>query len=80
VDEHRTILTDPFEVDHELIDIILGVREDLRSVQRENMIRDRVRGRGRKVGVVDAELGVEPADFLGDQLLWDEALYAMSVR
>lgn len=53
---------------------MLGVRQDLRTEERDDVIRDDTSGFVLEVGVVDAEVGVEPVDLASDELAWNEPL------
>jgi hypothetical protein len=77
VDKSRPIsfLVNLLEVDDKLIEVVLGVSEHLRTKERDDVIRyDRWRFI-LKVSVIDAELRVEPVDFVYDQLARNETLW-----
>ena len=76
MDEGRavTLLVDLLEVDDELRGVVLRVREDLGAEERDDVVRDDLDGLVAEVGVVDAEVGVEPVYFVRDELARDEAL------
>lgn len=77
MDKSRPIsfLVDLLKVDDELIEVVLSVGEHLGAKERDDVIRY---NRGRfvlKVGVIDAELRVEPVDFVYDQFARNETLW-----
>lgn len=74
MDEDGVILIDFLQVDDELCRIMLGVCENLCTEESDDMIRDDLGRFAAEVSVVDAQLRVEPVDFVRDELSWDEAL------
>lgn len=74
MDEDGVVLVDFLQVDDELGRIMLGVGENLCTEESDDMIRDDLGGFAAEVSVVDAQLGVEPVDFVRDELSRDEAL------
>lgn len=76
MDEGRAValLIDALEIDHELVGIVFGVCEDLGAEEAEDVIRDYIAGLVLEVGVVDAEVGVEPVDLASNELAWNEPL------
>lgn len=74
MDERRALLVDFLEIDDELAGIMLGVRQDLRTKERDDVIRDDISGLVLKVGVVDAEVGVEPVDLVSYELARNKPL------
>lgn len=68
-------LVDVLEIDYELRGVVLGVREHLGAVKRDNVVGDDLDGLCREVLIVDTEVRVEPVDFICDKFAWDEALW-----
>ena len=70
------IRVDLLQLDRQGIGIMLRGREDLRAVEGKDVVRDALGGLGGEVGVVDAEVVVEPGDLVGDELWRDEPALA----
>ena len=68
-------LVDLLEIDDELARVMLGEREDLGAEEGEDVVRDDLVRLVREVRVVNAEVRVEPLDFVRDEVRWDEALF-----
>lgn len=68
-------LVDVLEIDYEFRGVVLGVREHLGAVKRDDVVGDDLDGLGREVLIVDTEVRVEPVDFICDKFAWDEALW-----
>lgn len=69
-----SFVVDSLEIDNKLGRVVLGEGKHFGAKEGDDVIGY---DRGRlilKVRVVDAELGVEPVDFVGDQLAGDKAL------
>lgn len=65
---------DALEIDDKLVGIMFSEGEYFGAKEGDDVIRyDRWRF-VLEIGVVDAELGVEPVDLVGDELAGDEAL------
>lgn len=64
---------DLLEVDHELLWVVLGESKELCRVECEHVVGDDLWGLGQEVGVVDAEVVVEPVDLTVDELGGEEA-------
>jgi hypothetical protein len=77
VNESRSIsfLVNLLKVDDELIEVVLGVGEHLSTEECDNMIRYYRWRFILKVGVIDAEVRVEPVDFVCDKLARNETLW-----
>ena len=60
---------DALELDLETGHVVLCEGDDLGAKERDDVVTDLVDGLGGKVGVVDAELVVEPGDLAGRELL-----------
>lgn len=69
------VLIDSLEVNNEFTGIVFGVREDFGSEESNNVVRNDFAGFVLEISVVDAEMGVEPVDFVGDELSWNKALW-----
>jgi hypothetical protein len=74
MDEDCTILVDLLQVDDKFCRIMLGVGENLCAEEGDDMIRDNWDGFVAEISIVDAQLGVEPVDFICDELSGDETL------
>ena len=69
-----TIVVDVLEIDYELGGVVLGVCKDLGSVERNDVVGDdlnRLRG---EVCIVDAQMGIEPINFICNKLARNETL------
>ena len=53
---------------------MLSIGENFSAIERNNVICDDFDALGGEIVVVDAEVGVEPVDFIDNELAWDEAL------
>lgn len=62
----RSVFCDLFEVDDELGRVVFGVGEDLGAEEGYDVVGDDGDGFVGEVGVVDAEVGVEPGNFVGN--------------
>jgi hypothetical protein len=67
------VFMDPFEIDGKLAGVMLGVRKDFGAEEGNDMVTDNVARLIAEIGVVDAEIGIEPVYFIGDKFLRDEA-------
>ena len=76
MDERGTVpaLIDLLEVDHQLRRVVFGVCKHLGAEECDNMVGNDLYRLCLKVIVVDAEVGVEPINFVRDQLAGDETL------
>ena len=76
MDKSRTspVLVDLLEIDNELAGVVLRVSEDLGAEERDNVVGDDLDRLGLEVGVVDAEVSVEPVDLVGYEFTGDKAL------
>lgn len=74
MNEDGVVLVDLLQVNDELGRIMLGVCENLCAEESDDMIRDHLGGLVAEVSVVDAQLRVEPVDFVRDEFSRDEAL------
>lgn len=72
------VLINFLEVNDELARIMLGVGEYFRAEEGNDVVRDDLTRFILEVGVVDAQVRVEPVDLVGDQLARDKALSAES--
>jgi hypothetical protein len=68
------VLVNPLKVNNEFAGIVFGVREDFGSEESNDVVRDDFARFVLEISVVDAEVGVEPVDFVGDELSWNKAL------
>lgn len=75
MDEDGTILADLLQVDDEFRRVMLGIGENLGTKEGNDMIRDYWDRFVAEVGVVDAQLGVKPVDFIRDEFSRDETLW-----
>jgi hypothetical protein len=78
MDERRALLVDFLKVNDKLARIMLGVRQDLRTEQSDDVIRNDASGLVLEVGVVNTEVSVEPVDLAGDELARNKALGIVS--
>ena len=80
VDEGRAIpvLVNTFEVNYKLAGVVLGERHNLGTKESDNMVGDDFARFILEVCVVDAEVCVEPVDFVCDKLARDKPLWLMN--
>lgn len=70
-----SLLIDLLEINDEFARVVLGVCKYLCTEQSNDMVADHVDiGFILEIRIIDSEVGVEPVDFAGDELLGDEAL------
>lgn len=69
-----SFLVDSLEVDDQLVRVVLGVGEHFGAEEGDDVIGYDGRGFVLEIRVVDAEVGVEPVDLVGDQFARDETL------
>jgi hypothetical protein len=69
-----SILVDLLEVDDELIEVVLRECNNLGTKERDDVIRYHRGGFILKVGIINAELKVEPVNLVLDQLARNESL------
>lgn len=76
MDERGAIaaLIDLLKVDHELRWVVFSVREHLRAKERDDVVGDDLHGLGLEVGIVDAQMSVEPVDLVRDEFARNKAL------
>lgn len=74
MNESRAILVDLLEIDHEFAGVVLGICEDFRTKKRDDVIGNDLHRLGLEVGIVDAEVGVEPVHLVHDKFARNEAL------
>ncbi len=75
MNERRAIFVNLLQVDDELARVVLRVRKDLGSKQSNDVITDDLTSLILEISIVDAEVGVEPVDFVGNQFRRNEALH-----
>lgn len=68
------LVIDSLEIDDQLARIMLGVREDFGTKEGEDVIRYHRDGLVLEVRVVDAKVGIEPFDLVGNELARNETL------
>ena len=69
-----SFLVDALKIDDKLGRVVLCEREDFGAKEGHDVIGDDGGGFDLEIRVVDAEVGVEPVDLVGDELAGDEAL------
>jgi len=74
MNEDCAVFVDLLQVDDEFRRIMLGISENFRTKEGDDVIRNYWDGLVAEVSVIDTQLGVEPVDFVGDELSWDETL------
>ena len=65
---------DLFEVDDEFGRVMLGICKHFGAKEGDDMIRDDLDGLVAEIGVINAEVGVKPVDFIRYKLAGNETL------
>lgn len=68
------VLVDVLEIDHELRRVVLSEGKDLGSVEGDYVVCDHVGRLGHEVGVIDAEMRVEPVNLIRNEFARNETL------
>ena len=74
VDEDGTVLADLLQINDKFGRVVLCVGENFCAKEGDDMIRDYWDGLVAEVSIVDAQLGVKPVDFVGNEFSGDETL------
>lgn len=68
------LVIDSLEVNYKFAGVLFGISDDFCTEQGDDMVRDNFPRFILKVSVVDAEVGIEPVDFIRDEIAWNKPL------
>ncbi len=73
------LVINSFEINDEFAGIFFSIRHDFRAKQGDDMVRDDFPRFILKISVVDAEVGIEPIDFIRDEFAWNKPLSTITL-
>ena len=70
------LVINSLKVNDEFAGILLSISDDFCAEQGDDVVRDNFPRFVLKVSVVDAEVGIEPIDFIRNEIAWNKPLSA----